>query len=104
MSDMKFLKLDKKGVVISIKITPNSSDSFVIGYNDEYLKLKISAPPLENKANKELVNYLAKILRVPKSSFSLIAGDKSKIKRLLIKGVDVGYIAEKFSVYDKINE
>jgi len=104
MNDLKFLKINKNGVVISVRIMPNSSVNFVIGYSDEYLKLKISAVPIDNKANKELISYVSKLLNVPKSTLSLISGDKSKIKRILVKGKNIEYVAEKFSVYDKINE
>ena len=94
-------KLSDELIIVSF---PNSSVNFVIGYSDEYLKLKISAVPIDNKANKELISYVSKLLNVPKSTLSLISGDKSKIKRILVKGKNIEYVAEKFSVYDKINE
>lgn len=97
-----FLKEDKNGVILSVKLIPNSSQNCVLGYCDDYIKIKITAPAIENKANKQLVLFLSDILRIPKTKFSFISGEKSKTKRLLITGALLSDISEKFSVYDKI--
>lgn len=96
------LKQTEKGVIISIKLVPNSSQEKVLGYTEEYLKVKICAPPVENKANKQLINFLSKLLQVPKTKISFVAGEKSKIKRLLILDVKQEDIFKIISFYDKI--
>ena len=99
----KFIKEDIKGIIISVKIIPNASINRVLGYCDEYLKVKITAPPLENKANKELVLYLSKLFGLPKTNISFVSGEKSKVKRFLLKGKNIQEIIQKISIYDNID-
>lgn len=98
-----FLKENKNGVVITVKLIPNSSKNCVLGYSNDYLKVKITAQAIENKANKQLILFLSEIFNIPKTSISFLAGEKSKEKRLLILGARLSDINEKISVYDRIN-
>lgn len=100
---MKFLKEEKNGISISLRVIPNSAQDRVIGYTDDFLKIKITAPPNENKANKHIIEYLSDIFGVPKSKISFISGEKSKLKRLLIVGISLEALNAKILCYDKIN-
>ena len=79
--------ISEKGqdTVLVIRLTPNSSKNEFCEITDEFLKVKVNAQPIENKANKELLNFLSDSFDIPKTRFSLISGDKSKLKRILIK-------------------
>ena len=77
-------KETKDGVILSLRISPNSSKNEIIK-SEEGLKIKITAQPIDGKANKALVEYLSKLLKIPKSSFEIIRGETSKEKTLLIK-------------------
>ena len=79
--------ISEKGqdTVLVVRLTPNSSKNEFCEITDEFLKVKVSAQPIENKANKELLNFLSDSLDIPKTRFSLLSGDKSKLKRILIK-------------------
>jgi len=70
----------KNGVAFKVKVIPNSSASKIVEVMPEYIKAKLNSPPIENKANKEVINLLAKTLDIPKSSIELVAGDKNKLK------------------------
>jgi uncharacterized protein len=75
---------------ISIHITPNAKRTELIGeetnlFGEKYLKIKVAAPPIEGKANKELVDFLAKHFEVSKSNISIVTGDKSRNKIIEIK-------------------
>lgn len=75
---------------ISVYITPNAKKSEVIGeivdlFGGKTLKVKVAAPPLEGKANKELINILSEYFDVPKSKISIIVGEKSRNKIVEIK-------------------
>lgn len=98
-----FLKETSEGVVISVRIVPNSSNDFVLGYTEDYLKVKITAPPIENKANKQLIQFLAKLFGLPKTRVSFVYGEKSKIKRILLAGKTLSEINNKIFIYDKID-
>ena len=67
-------------VIFSIKAQPNSSKNKVAGILGDSLKVNIKAPAVEEAANKELVKFLSKLLKVPKSSIEFLSGQSSKKK------------------------
>lgn len=76
------IKETSDGLLIRIKIVPNSSKNDLI-IEDEFIKIKVTAQPIENKANKALVEFLSKRFKVPKTSIEIVKGDTSKEKTLL---------------------
>lgn len=85
--DKNVFKNDADGLIVRIKIIPNSSKNDVIFENDG-VKIKITAQPIENKANKALIEFLSKKLKVAKSNIQIIKGELNKEKTLLISGID----------------
>lgn len=77
----------EKGLIVRLKIVPNSSRNEFI-WENEGLKVKIMAQPIENKANKALIEFLSKTLKVAKSNIQIIKGELNKEKTLLIKGIE----------------
>ena len=71
---------------LALKVTPGARKNEILGWEDDYpqvgrvLKLKIAAPPIEGKANKEIVQFLAKALGVSKASIELVHGTSGRIK------------------------
>ena len=78
------LKSTKDGVILNLRIAPNSSKNEII-FSQGVLKVKITAQPIDGKANKALVEYLSKAFKISKSSFEIIKGETSKDKTLFIK-------------------
>ena len=72
------------GLIIRVKIVPNSSKNDII-LEDEFIKIKITAQPIENKANKSLIEFISKTFKIPKTSIELLKGETSKEKTLLLK-------------------
>ncbi len=97
-----FYKHTDKGILLNIKVVPNSAKTIIMGVEkagiieEVYLKIKISSPANENKANDELVKFLSKELKVPKSSIDIIKGEKNKEKRILLSISPAQDIFEKF--------
>jgi len=81
------LKETKDGFVLNIKIAPNASKNEIIKSEDG-VKLKITAQPIDGKANKAVIEYLSKNFKIPKTSFEIIRGETSKEKTVLIKCKD----------------
>lgn len=69
-------------MLVRIRIVPNSSKNDII-IEDEFVKVKVTAQPIENKANKALIEYLSKAFKVPKTSIEIVKGETSKDKTLL---------------------
>ena len=70
---------------IKLRISPNASKNEIIKNEDGTIKVKITAQPVEGKANKALIEFLSKEFKIPKTSIEIVRGDSSKDKTLLIK-------------------
>ena len=81
------IKETLEGLIVKIKIVPNSSKNDII-LEDEFIKVKVTAQPIENKANKALIEFFSKTFKIPKTSIEIIKGDTSKEKTLLFKVFD----------------
>ena len=75
------------GVIVRVKVIPRSSDTAIAGIYQGALKIHLTSPPVENAANKTLISFLARKLKVPKSAVQIVGGAKSREKRLALYGV-----------------
>lgn len=74
--------------ILTIHLIPNAKKNQFIEIGDDgSVKLKLSAQPIENKANEALIVFLAKELSLKKSQIELIKGHKSRTKQVLFRGV-----------------
>ena len=72
---------------LTLKVTPNAKRSEFLGWMEDengnsLLKMKLAAPPVDGKANKALIAFLAKSFGVPKSSLTLVRGEKNRQKTI----------------------
>ncbi len=81
------IRFTDKGLILNIRISPNSSKNQIIIENN-IIKIKVTAQPIENKANKALIEYLSKLTKVPKTSITIVKGETSKDKTILISTTD----------------
>jgi uncharacterized protein len=81
------------GVVITVRVIPRASRSGVSGTRDGALLVRLHAPPVEGAANEELVAVMANALQVPKRAVSIASGERSRSKRVHVRGID-GITAE----------
>jgi uncharacterized protein (TIGR00251 family) len=82
-------------VLLSVRVTPKSSRDEVTGLHlaadgSVSLAVKVTAPPDKGKANKAVIEAIAKAARMPKSAFSLVSGDTERSKTLLVTGNPAG--------------
>ncbi len=73
---------------LDLHVQPGAKVTAAAGEHGGRLKLKISAPPVDNKANAHLLDWLAKQLGVPKLAVRLIRGETSRQKTVAVCGVD----------------
>lgn len=76
------------GVRISVHAQPGAKKTEVAGLHGGAVKIRIQAPPLEGRANDELIRFLAEALDVPRAHVTLYRGEKSRTKIFSIVGVD----------------
>jgi uncharacterized protein len=70
---------------IKFLIKPNSAKNSIVGIFGDMIKVKICAPPEKGKANKELLEFLSALLKIPKIDIDIIRGRFSNIKEIQIK-------------------
>ena len=76
-----------EGVIVNVSARPRSSRAGIDGLFGDTLKVRICCAPVDGKANKELIETLADVFGLPKSSVVFKSGETSKTKRLLLRGV-----------------
>ncbi|MHB8770605.1 MAG: DUF167 domain-containing protein [Syntrophales bacterium] len=85
------------GAVFRVRVVPRSSRSGSAGIQDDALKLRITAPPVEGKANEECVRLLAEMLGVKRRQVTIIAGHASRSKTVAVAGVKADGIASRIA-------
>ena len=90
MSPRKYRLHDgKKGAALAVRVTPRASRNEVAEIlSDGTVKIRLTAPPVEGKANEALVAYLAKILDVAESQIEIVAGATGRDKLVSILDMD----------------
>jgi len=81
------------GVVFRIRVVPRASRCEPAGFQDDALKLRITAPPVEGKANEACIALLAGLLGVKRGQVAIIAGHASRTKTVAVEGVKATEIA-----------
>jgi uncharacterized protein (TIGR00251 family) len=72
---------------LEVKVTPNAGRNEITGWRDDVLQVKIAATPEKGKANKELIDFLGRVLRIKKSDISIVKGETSRNKSIEIEGM-----------------
>lgn len=79
------VRRDGDAVLLVIHAQPGARESAFAGLHGEALKLRLAAPALEGKANRELCRFLAAVFAVPQASVVLLSGEGSRHKRVRIE-------------------
>jgi len=80
---------------VDVRVIPRAGRSGVAGLRDGALLVRLAAAPVDGAANQELIEVLAKALHVPKRSIEIVAGEKSRSKRVRIDGLTRESILQK---------
>jgi len=99
-----FIEKTDEGFLLRVRLQPNSSSCQIReifqASDGDYLKISVRAIPEKGKANKDLIDFLAKKLRLAKSSFKIIAGELDKYKKIIIKtnNTDIAQICAQLNI------
>ncbi|MBI5674945.1 MAG: YggU family protein [Nitrospirae bacterium] len=77
----------KDELILKIKVEPRSSRSGIMGQYGDAIKVKLNSPPVDGKANTELIEVLAKEYGISKKDVEIISGFNSKNKLVRLKGI-----------------
>ena len=87
--------------VLAVRLTPRGGRDAVEGWAVDadgrpYLKIRVASPPVDGAANAALIAFMAKTLRIPRSSVRLASGETARLKRLELEGVDQAELVRAF--------
>ena len=75
------------GATFAVKLHPRAKKNAITGTLGDALKISLTAPPLEGRANHACIEFLADVLKLPRSSITIAAGQTSRNKLIRISGV-----------------
>lgn len=75
-------------LLLRLHVQPRASGNALAGLQGDALKLRLTTPPVDGKANKAVLAYLAKLLHLPQSALIIKSGQQSRSKTVVIKGAD----------------
>lgn len=75
------------GLVFRVRVQPRANKDGIAGAMEGALKVRLRAPAIENRANESLIAVLAALLKTPKSAVRILAGERSRVKRVEVVGV-----------------
>lgn len=81
--------------IIRVRVVPRSSVNQISGIDEDVIKVKLTAPPVEGKANKALVQFLAKTLGVARGDVEILSGERSRVKSIRIYGLSHDDVKER---------
>jgi uncharacterized protein (TIGR00251 family) len=95
MNEGGWLIVSQAGVILNLHIQPGAKRSEVVGLHGTALKIRLAAPPVDGKANACLIDFLAKLLALPKSSITLLSGQSSRSKRIAVANLAAGEVRDR---------
>jgi uncharacterized protein (TIGR00251 family) len=75
------------GARFAVKVHPRTKQNAITGETGDALKVALTAPPVDGKANQACIEFFAKLLKVPRSSVSIASGESSRNKVIEIAGI-----------------
>lgn len=76
-----------KGVTFAVKVHPRARKNAITGIVGDALKLALTAPPVEGKANQAVIEFFAELFAIPRSSVTIASGETSRSKIVRIAGL-----------------
>jgi len=93
-----------EGVIFKVLVQPRSSKNMISGLHDGALKIKLTAPPVDNAANQMCLKFLAKSLGISKSRIEISAGYNSRHKQILLRSDRIDPSADEYKYLTNIVE
>ena len=75
------------GATFAVKVHPRAKKNAITDIVGDALKLSLTAPPVDGKANAACIDFFAKLLKVPRSSITIAAGETSQNKVIRVAGL-----------------
>jgi uncharacterized protein len=86
------------GATFAIKVHPRAKENAITGELDGALKLSLTAPPIDGKANDACIEFFAKLLKVPRSSVTIASGQTSRNKVIRVLGLSAQEVRRRIAL------
>jgi uncharacterized protein len=86
------------GVTFAVKVHPRAKKNAITGELGDTLKVSLTAPPVENRANEACVEFFAGVLEVPRSSVTIASGETSRRKTIRVAGLSAEEFRKKLKI------
>ena len=95
---MIVINQNDQGVAFSVRVHPRAKKNGITGEVGDALKVSLTTPPIEGRANEACVEFFAKLLKVPRSSVTIASGLSSRNKVIRVAGVTDRYVRDKLGI------
>lgn len=84
-----------ESAVIRVRVQPRASRDDVVGWREDTLRLRVTAPPLDDRANDAVVLLIARAAGVPRSAVTVVGGERHRDKLVRVAGVTAASLRDK---------
>jgi len=84
-----------QSVTFAVRVHPRAKKDAITGELGDALKLSLTAPPVEGRANEACIEFFAKLLKVPRSSVTIASGQSTRNKVIRVAGVSAQYVRDR---------
>jgi uncharacterized protein len=91
---MLLIHESEEAVSFAVKVHPRAKKNAITGELGDALKVSLTAPPLEGRANEACIEFFARILKVPRSSVTIASGAGGRNKVIRVAGVTAQYVRD----------
>jgi uncharacterized protein (TIGR00251 family) len=86
-----------QGATFAVKVQPRARKNAITGAVGGALKLALTAPPVEGRANQAVIEFLADLFAIPRSSITITSGTTSRLKRVCVSGVSCAAVQQRLN-------
>jgi uncharacterized protein (TIGR00251 family) len=82
------------GITFAVRVQPRARRNALVGELGEALKISLTAPPIDGRANDACIEFLAEVLKLPRSSVTIVSGQGSRNKIIRVAGCTVQHVTK----------
>ena len=86
------------GAIVALKIVPRAGRTMLAGVRDAAVLVRLAAAPVEGAANAALLAFLADQLQIPRTRLEIVSGEKSRSKRVKVRGMSAATVAARLGL------
>lgn len=91
------IQASENGVTFSVKVVPRSKRDEIAGMENDAVKIRLNAPPVEGRANEALIRFLAARLDVGRAQIEIVHGATSRTKLIRVRGITGARVQERLT-------